>query len=88
MLIRFCGAQLRIFSFYKNIPLISCFLGFGLGCCLGGFTRDRSQPRRMFIPGLQYLPHPNVVLKVDYRIVDNWDGTASDEIGLGFGLVY
>ncbi len=36
MLIRYCGAQIRIFSFYKNVPLIGCFLGLGLGCVLGG----------------------------------------------------
>lgn len=35
MLIRYCGSQIRIFSFYKNVPLVSCFLGLGLGCCLG-----------------------------------------------------
>jgi SAM-dependent methyltransferase len=34
MLIRYCGSQVRIFSFYKNVPLIACFLGLGLGCWL------------------------------------------------------
>ena len=36
MLIRYCGSQIRIFSFYKNVPLIGSFLGLGLGACLGG----------------------------------------------------
>lgn len=36
MLIRYCGSQIRIFSFYKNVPLVSAFLGLGLGACLGG----------------------------------------------------
>lgn len=35
-LIRYTASQIRIFSFYKNIPLVSCFLGLGLGCYLGG----------------------------------------------------
>ena len=35
MLIRYAGSQIRIFSFFKNIPLIGAFLGLGLGCCLG-----------------------------------------------------
>lgn len=35
MLIRYVGSQFRIFSFYKNIPLIASFLGLGLGCFLG-----------------------------------------------------
>lgn len=34
-LIRYCGSQVRIFAFYKNVPLMGCFLGLGLGCCLG-----------------------------------------------------
>ena len=34
MFIRYTSSQLRIFAFYKNIPLISCFLGLGLGCFL------------------------------------------------------
>ena len=34
MFIRYCGSQIRIFAFYKNIPLIACFLGLGLGCFL------------------------------------------------------
>jgi SAM-dependent methyltransferase len=36
MLIRYCSSQIRIFSFYKNVPLVGCFLGLGLGCWLGG----------------------------------------------------
>ncbi|MCH7710802.1 MAG: methyltransferase domain-containing protein, partial [Proteobacteria bacterium] len=35
MFIRYSSGQFRIFAFYKNIPLISCFLGLGLGCFLG-----------------------------------------------------
>jgi len=43
MLIRYCGSQMRVFSFYKNVPLIACFLGLGLGCFLSGGT-----PRNAF----------------------------------------
>jgi SAM-dependent methyltransferase len=35
MLIRYASSQVRVFSFYKNVPLIGCYLGFGLGCWLG-----------------------------------------------------
>ena len=35
MLIRYAGSQIRIFAFYKNIPLISAYLGLGMGCWLG-----------------------------------------------------
>ncbi len=36
VLIRYTGSQLRVFSFFKNVPLIAVYLGLGLGCALGG----------------------------------------------------
>jgi hypothetical protein len=54
----------------------------------GSFSRDRSQPRRLYIPGIQFRPHPEVVLKLDYRNVENWEGEIADEISLGLGLVF
>ena len=53
-----------------------------------GFTRDRSQPRRLLIPGLQFRPHPEVIIKLDYRNIENWEGETADEISLGLGLVF
>jgi SAM-dependent methyltransferase len=35
VLIRYTGSQIRIFAFYKNVPLIAAYLGLGLGCALG-----------------------------------------------------
>jgi hypothetical protein len=35
VLIRYTGSQLRIFAFYRNIPLIAAYLGLGVGCALG-----------------------------------------------------
>ena len=54
----------------------------------GGFSRDRTQPRRIYIPGIQYKPIPNVVLKLDYRGVDSFEGSAANELSFGFGLVF
>jgi hypothetical protein len=53
-----------------------------------GFVRDRRQPRRVYIPGIEFKPHPSVVLKLDYRKVDNWTGDAPDELAFGFGLIF
>ena len=53
-----------------------------------GFMRDRSKPRRLWIPGIHYKPHPQIVLKLDYRHIDSWDGNAGDEISVGMGLVF
>lgn len=49
MLIRFCSSQIRIFAFYKNIPLIASFLGLGLGCWLG---QGRQRHVFLFLLGL------------------------------------
>ncbi|MCP3980846.1 MAG: methyltransferase domain-containing protein [bacterium] len=35
-LIRYSASQIRVFAFYKNVPLIGAFLGLGLGCTLAG----------------------------------------------------
>ncbi len=51
MLIRYAGSQIRIFSFFKNIPLIGAFLGLGLGCCQG-----RGKPGHVLIFLLWLVP--------------------------------
>ncbi len=53
-----------------------------------GFTRDRRRPKRLFIPGIQFKPHANVVLKLDYRNIDTWGTNTADEVSLGLGLVF
>ena len=53
-----------------------------------GFMRDRSKPRRIWIPGVQFYPIPNVVLKLDYRNIDTWSGSEPDTLNIGFGLVF
>ncbi len=36
MMIRWIGTEVRIFAYFQNLALISCFLGFGLGCYWSG----------------------------------------------------
>jgi hypothetical protein len=33
-LIRWIGTEIRIFAYVKNLTLLLCFLGFGMGCAL------------------------------------------------------
>jgi hypothetical protein len=40
------------------------------------------------VPGIQYKPISNVVLKLDYRKIDNFAKTDGDEVSFGFGLVF
>jgi len=53
-----------------------------------GFTADRSFKQRLYIPGLQFKPIPNVVLKLDYRKIDDFADGDEDEVSLGFGLIF
>lgn len=40
VVIRWLGTEVRIFSYFKNIPLLAAFLGMGAGCILAGRKRD------------------------------------------------
>ncbi|MFI5317701.1 MAG: hypothetical protein ACHQ6T_18510 [Myxococcota bacterium] len=53
-----------------------------------GFTADRMWQQRVYVPGIQFKPIPNVVLKLDYRNVDDFAGKAGDQVDFGFGLVF
>jgi len=49
---------------------------------------NRLRDRRYHVVGLQYKPHPQVVLKLDYRNIDSAGGELPDEIEVGFGFVF
>jgi len=53
-----------------------------------GFVADRQFKQRIYVPGIQFKPIPNVVLKLDYRNVDDFAGKVGDQVDLGFGLVF
>lgn len=38
-LIRWIGTEVRVFAYVKNLALLICFLGFGLGCALARYPR-------------------------------------------------
>src|SRR5215467_8741019 len=35
-LIRWIAVEVRVFAYFKNLALLLCFVGFGLGCALVG----------------------------------------------------
>ena len=39
LLIRWCGAEIRILAYLKNLTLLGCFLGLGLGYAASGRRR-------------------------------------------------
>jgi hypothetical protein len=53
-----------------------------------GFVADRAWKQRVWVPGIQFKPIPNVVLKLDYRNVDDFANKQGDQVDIGFGLVF
>lgn len=47
MIIRWISSEIRVFAYFKNLVLVACFLGFGLGCYL---CRRRIQLMAMIAP--------------------------------------
>jgi hypothetical protein len=52
----------------------------------GAANPDRD--RRYHVVGVQYKPHPQVALKLDYRNVDSAGADLPDEIQVGLGFVF
>jgi hypothetical protein len=81
MLIRYTGSQIRIFSFYKNVPLVASYLGLGLGCALAG---GRGRHALAF---LMWLLPLTVFLSIGSLAAQDWLGAfaagASSEHILG-----
>lgn len=53
-----------------------------------GFVRDRNLAFSVLSTGLSYYPHPNVVLKAEYRNQNARSGVRPDEFALGLGFAY
>lgn len=52
------------------------------------FSADGSKEIRLYHAGLSYKPHPNVVLKLDYRNFNPVKGEKADDLQLGFGVAF
>lgn len=85
LLIRYVGSQIRIFAFFKNIPLIASFLGLGLGLWLGNASS------RQGIWFVLWLVPMAGFLGGGAPIIDSWlsrlTSVASSEFVLGDFLV-
>jgi hypothetical protein len=54
-----------------------------------GFVADRDQAYWLYASGLNFYPHPQVVLKLEYRNYDlRGPGDKADELGLGMGFAF
>lgn len=53
-----------------------------------GLSRNGNAAQRLWTSGLSYKPHPNVVLKVDYRRFSVVKGQRPHEVNFGIGLAF
>ncbi len=53
-----------------------------------GMSANLSRETRIWTPGISYNPHPNVVLKVDYRNFDTVKARRANEVNFGLGFVF
>lgn len=54
-----------------------------------GFTRNKDRRRTYQVVGANFYPHPQVVVKLDYRnIKTHGPGGEADEVQVGFGYVF
>ena len=56
LLVRWIASEIRVFAYFKSLPLIACFLGFGLGCYL---------TRRKVCLGYALIPLAAMILIVE-----------------------
>ncbi|HEY8120763.1 MAG TPA: methyltransferase domain-containing protein [Myxococcota bacterium] len=85
MLIRYCNAQLRIFAFYKNVPLIASYVGLGVGCHLsGGRARHALSFLMWLLPFALFLAAGAGAID---GLLGNWAAFGSSEHLLGDTVV-
>ena len=53
-----------------------------------GFSDNGFWNRTIYQGGLTYKPHPNIVIKADYRNIGAQSGGVPDEFNLGVGFIY
>ncbi len=53
-----------------------------------GYEANRRNSYWLLTPGIQFKPHPNVALKLEYRKFDPREGERPDEISFGMGFAF
>lgn len=87
LMIRWVSSEVRIFAFLKNFMLVSCFLGFGLGCFL---NRARINLMGLIVPlfSLVFLiEFPWAPLRELISALPSYLGVASEVNSMGIPAV-
>ncbi|MGB5338852.1 MAG: porin, partial [Gammaproteobacteria bacterium] len=71
---------------YKLTPKLGVFVRYNQWDNAAGSSTDSEQQQWDF--GLNWWPHPDVVLKADYQIQDNENGSEQDGFNLGVGVQF
>jgi hypothetical protein len=53
-----------------------------------GLVRDATKDTELYTVGLTYKPHPQIVLKLDYRNFQQAQGERADDVNIGAGFVF
>jgi opacity protein-like surface antigen len=53
-----------------------------------GYEANRRNSYWLLTPGIQFKPHPNVALKLEYRKFDPREGERPDELSFGMGFAF
>jgi hypothetical protein len=53
-----------------------------------GYEANGRNSYWLYTPGIQFKPHPNVALKLEYRNFDPRDGERPDELSFGMGFAF
>jgi opacity protein-like surface antigen len=53
-----------------------------------GYEQNRRNSYWLLTPGIQFKPHPNVALKLEYRKFDPREGERPDELSFGMGFAF
>jgi hypothetical protein len=53
-----------------------------------GYSRNGLNRYWLFTPGINFYPHPNVVLKLEYRNFETREGKRPQEIAVGVGFAF
>ncbi len=74
LLVRWVSSEIRIFAYFKNMVLVACFFGFGLGCYL---SRRRVQLTYMLVPLLALA----ALLEFPWHALTNFLQSLSEYVG-------
>lgn len=85
VIIRWLSSEIRIFAYFKNVPLMACLFGLGIGMALAQNRRDLSRwfPLGLLVltaiiclAGPLHLIHVSFINPLEYYLIGHMSGSA------------